>query len=90
MSRRHATFRRYFPRKVTSLLAQRDQRHGLDWTNPTRLDQEINRCFVYWKTTRSEMSGAHTAAVFMNAKAAGLVLTPESLLADVQPSDEPK
>lgn len=48
----------WVPRKIANALTTKDRYRPLDWRLPTRLDQEINRTFVHWKTTRCELDGA--------------------------------
>ncbi len=54
---RHRARMKYFPRKVVVAMNDRDLKWPLDWKHPTRLDMEINRLFVYWRTTRADVGG---------------------------------
>lgn len=45
---------KWLPSVVVRALAKKDFYRSLDWALPTRLDQEINRCFVGFRTRQVE------------------------------------
>lgn len=51
---KHKSFRQWFPLKVIDKLRKLDKWRPLSWHLPTRIDQEINRSFVSWRTQRAE------------------------------------